>query len=134
MDGKVLEGATAKKHPLLLGGRNFIPGFDEHIAGMQRDEEKEFEIQFPGNYANKALAGKLVSFQVKLHEINEKVLPPLDDQFAQKLEVDNLQVLRDDLLEELKWYEENRIDSELRNAERGDAQRECAEQCKDSGN
>ncbi len=114
MDGKVLEGATAKKHPLLLGGRNFIPGFDEHIAGMQRDEEKEFEIQFPGNYANKALAGKLVSFQVKLHEINEKVLPPLDDQFAQKLEVDNLQVLRDDLLEELKWYEENRIDSELR--------------------
>jgi len=114
VDGEAFEGGTAEGHVLELGSGSFIPGFEEQVVGMKRDEEKEIEVSFPEEYGNKDLAGKPAVFKVKLHEIKEKKVPELDDEFARGYGVDSLAELKEKLAENYREQETGRIDSELR--------------------
>ena len=58
------------------------PGFAEQLAGMKRDEEKEFKLTFPADYARPELANKEASFKVKIVEIKQEKLPEVNDEFA----------------------------------------------------
>ena len=84
-DGVAFEGGKAQNHSLEIGSNSFIPGFEDQIIGMAYDEEKEITITFPKEYQAKDLAGAEVVFKVKLHEIQEKSEPVIDDAFAQKV-------------------------------------------------
>ncbi|GAI18853.1 unnamed protein product, partial [marine sediment metagenome] len=64
------------------------PGFAEQLAGMKRDEEKEFSLQFPSEYTKSELAGKEPSFKVKVTEIKQERLPELNDEFAKAISPD----------------------------------------------
>ncbi len=84
-DGVPLDGTQSKNHPLVLGEGNFIPGFEEGVAGMSIDEEKDHSVKFPENYHAKHLAGKEVKFKLKLRKIEELAEPELNDEFAKKV-------------------------------------------------
>jgi trigger factor len=84
-DGVAFDGGKAQKYPLEIGSNSFVPGFEEQIIGMKYEEEKDISITFPDNYQAKDLAGAKVVFKVKLHEIQTKVLPTIDDEFAKKI-------------------------------------------------
>ena len=58
------------------------PGFFEQVAGMEKDEEKEFTLPFPDDYPNTEVAGKEGKFKVKITEIKVEKLPELDDSLA----------------------------------------------------
>ena len=47
--------------------------------------EKEITVTFPKEYQAKDLAGAEVVFKVKLHEIQAKAEPVIDDEFAKKM-------------------------------------------------
>lgn len=49
---------------------------------MKAGETKTFNLTFPENYPAKNLAGKEVQFEVTLKEVDEEILPALDDKFA----------------------------------------------------
>jgi len=74
-----------------------IPGLSDHFIGVKKDEEKEFKLKLPESYPNKVMAGKEVSFKVKVLEVKEEKLPELDDSFAKTVTPD-LETL--DLLKE----------------------------------
>jgi trigger factor len=84
-DGEPFEGGKAEKYTLELGSNSFIPGFEDQVIGMKYEEEKEIEVTFPEEYQAKDLAGADVVFKVKLHELQEKVTPELNDEFAKKV-------------------------------------------------
>ncbi len=84
VDGEKFEGGTAEKHNLTIGSGQFIPGFEEQIIGMTKEQEKDIEVTFPEDYAEN-LAGKKAVFAIKLHEIKEKSLPILDDEFIKDI-------------------------------------------------
>ncbi|HAK60684.1 MAG TPA: trigger factor [Nitrospiraceae bacterium] len=84
-DGKPIEGAKAADHMLPLGKGSLIPGFEEQIVGMNKGETKEIQVTFPGDYANKEIAGKDATFTVALKEIKKQVLPELNDEFAKDI-------------------------------------------------
>ena len=92
------------------------PGFAEQLTGMKRNQEKEFKLQFPSDFPRGELAGKGVSFKVKITEIKQERLPKLDDDFARGVSPDfkSLDSLRERVLADLKLRaEENaRIDFE----------------------
>ncbi len=95
---KAFEGGKAEKHELELGSHSFIPGFEEQVVGMKKGEEKDIKVKFPDDYYSKELAGKDATFKVKVHEIKEKKLPKLDDEFAKDVsEFDTLKELKDDI-------------------------------------
>ena len=92
------------------------PGFAEQLAGMKKGEEKEFKLKLPQDYPREELAGKEPSFKIKITEIKQEKLPPLNDDFAKTInpEFKTLDALREQVSIDLKHRaEENaRIDFE----------------------
>ena len=114
LKGEAFEGGKAEGHQLELGSGSFIPGFEEQLEGMKQEEEKEIQVTFPADYGNQELAGQEVTFKVRLHEIKEKELPALDDEFAKGFGLESLADLRARLEENYLTQERNRIDGDLR--------------------
>ena len=85
MGGKPLEGGKAIDFTVEVGSGQFIPAFEEKLIGVKSEEEKTMEVSFPEDYGYQKWAGKTISFDVKIKEIKEKILPPLDDEFAKDL-------------------------------------------------
>jgi len=85
IDGTPFDGGTAEDFSLRIGSGQFIPGFEDQIIGMKPEEEKVITVTFPESYHSKDLAGKEAAFEVKIKEIQEKIIPELDDELAAKL-------------------------------------------------
>lgn len=102
VDGVAFEGGKAEKYPLQIGSGSFIPGFEEQIIGMKYEEQKDVNVKFPENYQAKDLAGKDAVFKVTLHEIQERVAPELNDDFAKTLLPNEKEATIDTLREKIK--------------------------------
>lgn len=110
-DGTPFEGGKGEKYSLVLGSKQFIPGFEEQVTGMKAGETKEIALTFPENYQAKELAGKPVTFQVKVSEVRESILPELDDEFAKDVsEFDTLEAYKADVKEKIS--ERKKTDAE----------------------
>src|SRR5699024_12695007 len=101
LDGEAFEGGKAENHSLEIGAQQFIPGFEEQLVGKESGEETEIKVTFPEDYQAEEIAGKEATFNVKIHEIKEKDIPELEDDFAKT--VDDV----DDALEALKDNKKN---------------------------
>ena len=97
LDGKSFDGGKGENYSLELGSHTFIPGFEEQVVGMKAGDEKDLHVTFPEDY-HQDLAGKAVVFKVKVHEVKEKEVPAMDDEFAKDVsEFDTLKDLKADL-------------------------------------
>ena len=100
VDGKAFDGGKGENYDLEIGSNTFIPGFEDQVIGMKKDEVKDVNVKFPEEYFSKDLAGKDATFKVTLHEIKKKELPTLDDEFAKDVsEFDTLADLKKDIKE-----------------------------------
>lgn len=86
------------------------PGFAEQLVGMNKDEEKEFEIQLPDDYAREEFAGKKASFKVTITEIKQENLPEVTDDFAAQVEpeIKTVEALRERIEADLRTRAEAR--------------------------
>lgn len=117
IDGVPFEGGTAEKQSLTIGSGQFIPGFEEQLMGSKIGDDVEVNVTFPEEYHAKELAGKEALFQVTIHEIKEKELPALDDEFAKDVsEFDTLEELKSDLKNKLETKAKDGAERELRNS------------------
>ena len=116
VDGKAFEGGKAEKHELEIGSKTFIPGFEDQEIGMKVGEEKDINVKFPEDYFSKDLAGKDATFKVKLHEIKEKQLPALDDEFAKDVsEFDTLKDYKTSIKEKKQAQNDDKAKHETEN-------------------
>ncbi|WP_425446691.1 trigger factor [Dethiothermospora halolimnae] len=116
IDGEQFEGGTAENQNLEIGSGRFIPGFEDQLIGKNKDEEVEVKVTFPEDYQAEDLAGKEATFEVKIHEIKEKELPELDDEFAKDVsEFDTLDELKNDTKQKLEEQSENKEKAENEN-------------------
>jgi trigger factor len=84
-------------------------------VGMNAGERKQFGVTFPIDYAEEALRGESVLFNVHVKEIKERDVPPLDDEFVKEAsEFETLEELRVAVREELEAAAEQRVDGEFR--------------------
>ena len=114
VNGVPFEGGKAENHELEIGSNTFIPGFEDQVIGMKIDETKDINVKFPEEYFSKELAGKDAVFKVTVHEIKEKQLPELDDEFAKDVsEFESLDELKADLKTKKEEQNENRTKAEL---------------------
>ena len=116
LNGVPFEGGKGENHNLELGAGQFVPGFEEQVMGMKAGEEKDLDITFPEQYTPE-LAGKAVVFKVKVHEVKEKEIPALDDEFAKDVsEFDTLDELKADLEKKIAEEHQKQIDQEFADA------------------
>ena len=98
VDGVPFDGGKGEGYPLKLGSGNFIPGFEEQVAGHKLEEEFDVNVTFPEEYHAKELAGKAAVFKTVIHKIVHIELPELDDDFAKDVsEFDTIDEYRADI-------------------------------------
>ena len=115
-NGVAFEGGKGENYSLEIGSGSFVPGFEDQLIGMKAGEEKEINITFPEDYVPD-LAGKAVVFKVKVHEVKEKEIPALDDEFAKDVsEFETLADFRKDLGEKLAKRRAAQADDEFEEA------------------
>jgi trigger factor len=83
-DGSRPENMKASEFLLEIGSNQFIPGFEEGMVGMKKNEKKSIELTFPAEYHEKDLQNAKVTFHVELLEIKEKSFPELNDELAKE--------------------------------------------------
>ena len=99
VDGVPFEGGKAEQYPLLLGSGYFIPGFEEQVAGLAVDGERDIAVTFPTQYAPE-LAGKDAVFHIKVHKITRRVQPDMNDEFAKAQGYADTSALRRSIMEQ----------------------------------
>ncbi len=106
VNGVKFEGGTAENYELVIGSNQFIPGFEDQMLGMNAGDVKDIKVTFPENYQAADLAGKEAVFKVSVHEVKEKKLPLLDDEYVKSLNIENVSNV-----EELKANKKAEIES-----------------------
>lgn len=118
VDGEPFEGGKAENHQLKLGSGQFIPGFEDQVAGHSVGEEFDVNVTFPEDYQAENLKGKAAVFKVKLNGIKFNELPVVDDEFARDVsEFDTLDEYKADIRKHLeedhRKQADGKVDEEL---------------------
>lgn len=101
------DGGTADNYSLELGSNQFVPGFEEALVSVKAGDKKDVNITFPTHYV-KELAGKAATFECKIHEVKEKVIPELNDESVAELGIkDGENEIK--TVEELKAFEKKNL-------------------------
>lgn len=117
VDGVPFEGGKGEDYPLKLGSGNFIPGFEEQVAGHKIEEPFDVNVTFPEEYHAKELAGKAAVFKTVIHKIRHIELPALDDDFAKDVsEFDTLAEYRADVKAKMEKRHEAEADKKFEDA------------------
>jgi trigger factor len=114
-DGVEFEGGKAEGYSLKLGGKTFIPGFEDQLVGTKAGEDKDVNLTFPEDYFAEELKGAAVTFKVHVHEIKREVLPELNDDFAADVNipgVENVEQLNAKVRERLEENKKNTAERE----------------------
>lgn len=103
VDGAAFEGGKGENYPLTIGSGAFIPGFEEQLVGAEIGKEVEVKVTFPEDYQAEELQGKEAVFKCTVHEIKEKEVPELDDEFASEVsEFETLAEYKEDVRKNLE--------------------------------
>lgn len=117
-DDQIIEEGGRKNQPFIIGGRNFIPGFEDQLVGMKKGDGKTFSLIVPDDYFHKEVAGKKLDFDVRINDVKKVIRPGLNDDFARSLGqfaslAEFRESVRDGLVQEKKVKENQRLRLEI---------------------
>jgi len=95
IDGESFPGGSSDHAHLVVGSGEFIPGFEEQLIGMKKNETKEITVTFPADYQQEDLQGKTAQFEVTVLHVDRPKAGELNDDFAKTLGLENIEALRD---------------------------------------
>ncbi|MBN8962844.1 MAG: trigger factor [Rhizobiales bacterium] len=99
--GTPFEGGTGEGIQVGIGSNTFIPGFEDQLIGIAKDETRTLKVPFPKNYANAELAGKDAEFETTATLIEAPKDKAIDDEFAKSLGLESLDKLKEAARERL---------------------------------
>ncbi|MGQ9499130.1 MAG: trigger factor [Dissulfurimicrobium sp.] len=117
VDGIPVEGLCENNYYLEVGKGYFNKEFEKYIIGMTIGDKRTVEIAYPENAINAKLAGKTIHYNVVLKDIKKRVMPALNDEFAQKFSPDykTLDDLKERLKKQIMVEKEKAVESYIRN-------------------
>jgi trigger factor len=99
--GVPFDGGTGEGIPVEIGSNTFIPGFEDQLIGIAKDETRTLKVPFPKNYANAELAGKDAEFETTATLIEKPQDKVIDDEFAKSLGLESLDKLKEAVRERM---------------------------------
>lgn len=95
-------GMASEDFDLELGGGQFIGGFEDQLVGKKVGDKVEVKVTFPETYHAAELAGQDAIFDVDVKMIKELKDSKVDDDFAKKLGLTDLDALKKAIEEQLQ--------------------------------
>lgn len=90
----------------------FFPGFCAQLEGARPGDVREFQIEVPADFPVEGFGGQKLDYVVKVNEIKIRVLPELNDDFAEAIAPGkSLEQLRELLREEVERRNASQIES-----------------------
>lgn len=98
-----------------VGGSNTVKEFSENLRGVKPGEEKTFEVNYPGDFADNRLAGKTFTYTASIKAVKQKALPELNDEFAKSVgEFDTLDALKTRIREAIEHEKKHHAEHEAK--------------------
>jgi trigger factor len=94
LDGVPFDGGAAENATVVLGAKQFIPGFEEQLAGVSAGDEKVLNVSFPEDYPAANLAGKAATFETKVKQVRAAKETAIDDELAKNLGFEDMSGLK----------------------------------------
>jgi trigger factor len=99
LDGKPKDGEGKPVHMddilVEIAGKTTMPEFTENLRGASAGDERTFDVLYPQDFSDQRLAGKTLTYTVKVQGVKQKSLPEMNDAFAKELgEFANLDEVR----------------------------------------
>jgi len=111
-DGEPFEGGEGFDHELTLGSKQFIDTFEEQLVGHVVGDDVTVNVTFPEGYHHEAYSNKPAVFEVEILDIQGKILPEIDDDFAGNVsEFDTLAEYRESLVEIIRKNKEGNLEN-----------------------
>ena len=101
IDGKPFEGGSGDDAVVLIGSNTFIPGFEDQLIGIAKDETRTLNVTFPAHYMKQDLAGKAAEFVVTAKSIETPGIVTANDDFAKSLGLESIAKLREAVKENI---------------------------------
>ena len=119
LDGKPKDGEGKPVHMddvlVEINGKGTMPEFTEHLRGAAAGDERTFDVNYPADFADQRLAGKTLTYTVKVQAIKQKALPELNDQFAKELgEFANLDEVKKRIREGMEAERKHTVEREAK--------------------
>jgi trigger factor len=118
LKGEPLEGGSGTDVVVVIGEGQMLPDFEKALLGLASGAEKTFKLKFPKDYHEGSLAGEKATFTVKLHEVGERCLPELDEEFVRSFNVESGQLddLRADVRKNMDREAASRVQADIKRA------------------
>jgi len=116
IEGKPFDGGSAEGQSVVLGEGRLLPDFEAALVSMTAGQSKSFELTFPADYHGTDVAGKTAVFEVRLHNVQESILPEVNAEFAKSLGVEDgdLQKMRTDVRANLEREVKRRVQTRIK--------------------
>jgi trigger factor len=114
LDGQPL-GDPIKNYSFWLGVDNVLPEFTENLVGKKKGDHVEFSLEYQEDFHDKTVAGKTVAFGIDVENVENVVLPELDDEFAKDLEEESLDAVKEKIAQGIKSRREHESISDTKN-------------------
>lgn len=116
LKGEPVQGGKGEEVAVVLGQGQMLPDFEKGLKGVRAGDEKTFKVKFPKDYHAEDLAGKKVDFAIRVHRVDEQVLPPLDDSLAEAYGVEEggLEKLRQEVRENMEREARQKVKGDVR--------------------
>ena len=117
LNGEIFEGGEGKAVNVILGEKQMIPDFEKALYGLKIGDNKSFKVKFPRDYHSKDLSGKRVDFDVTVNNLEEEMLPDLDEAFVKEFGIDDgsIEKLREDVTLNMKRELKHKINQDIKN-------------------
>ena len=89
LDGNRVDAESRQDVDIELGVGTIHEKLEQALIGMEIGDTDNVDIEFPQEHSVAELAGKSAQYEITLHAITQKHLPPLDDEFAKDLGYEN---------------------------------------------
>jgi trigger factor len=115
VNGKRVASASARDYVVELGSERLLAGFDEKLRGSRAGDAVTIEVTYSDEDSRQDLRGKTVEYTAQVKQVQERVLPDLDDDFAAEAsEFDTLAELEADITRRLEEAANARVDEQFR--------------------
>ena len=118
-DGTPFPGGDGKDVNFIIGAKRVMTELEDAVKGAKAGDARTAKVDFPAEYPNKDLAGKQAAFELTVKQVEEQVLPEVNDEFmaaygVKEGGVDALRTeVRQSMTRELEDLVRNRVRSQV---------------------
>lgn len=100
-EGNKVDDVQGEHFAVALGQGQALPDFEALVKTAKVGEEKTGPVKFPDDYPHKPLAGKTITFTIKVNKMQTSQKPEVNDDFAKKMGQESVEKMKESIVEHI---------------------------------